>query len=119
MKKLILDMLSMDVEFVSCSIESRFHPLGTCKSNDLVLFKHGGQALRVAKIVVHYAVQGVPISMVSMFNITYAGAEEGWSIWEAATSGHELIKTEIIVETLVYWKLSSTKIKVLVPLEHR
>ena len=74
--------------------------------------------MRVRKIVVHYAVQGLPISMVSMFNLTYVDAEQGWSIWEeAATSGdHELIETECIITTLVYCKLQFNKIKVLMPL---
>ena len=119
LKKSILDMLDMDVEDVSCSIESRFNPLGTCKRHDLVLFKDGVHALKVAKIVLHYDVQGVPVSVVSMFNIIHADAEQGWSIWEAATGGHELIETDCIVDAVVYCQLSGTKIKVLVPLHHR
>ena len=119
LKKRILDMLNMDVQDVSCSIESRFNPLGTCKSHDLVLFKDGVHALKVAKIVLHYDVQGVPVSVVSMFNSIHADAEQGWSIWEAATGGHELIETACIVDAVVYCQLSSTKIKVLVPLHHR
>ena len=112
-------MLHMDVEDVSCSIESRFNPLGTCKRNDLVLFKDGVHALQVAQIVLHYEVQGVPVSEVSMFNIIHADAEQGWSIWEAATGAHELIETDCIVDAVVYCQLSSTRIKVLVPLHHR
>ena len=119
LKKLIIDMLNMDIEEVSCSIESKFSSVGTCKRHDLVLLKESVHALRVAKIVLHYAVQGVPISMVSVFNLTYADAEQGWSIWEVDTGGHELIETDVIVDTLVYCQLSSTKIKVLVPLGHR
>ena len=119
LKKRILDMLNMDVEDVSCSIESRFNPLGTCKRHDLVLFKDGVHALQVAKIVLHYEVQGVPVSEVSMFNIIHSDAEQGWSIWEAATGAHELIETDCIVDAVVYCQLSSTRIKVLVPLHHR
>ena len=91
-RKIICDMLDMDVQDVHCSIESRFNPLGTCKRHDLVLFKDGVHALQVAKIVLHYEVQGVPVSEVSMFNIIDADAEQGWSIWEAATGAHELIE---------------------------
>ena len=63
--------------------------------------------------------QGVPVSEVSMFNISHADAEQGWSIWEAATGAHELIETDCIVDAVVYCQLSSTRIKVLVPLHHR
>ena len=71
--------------------------------------------------MLHYAVLGVPISVVSMFHCLCGNDEQGWSIWEeAATSGdHELIETEFIIATLVYCKLQPNKIKVLMPLGHR
>ena len=79
------DMLDEDEEDVQCSIESRFNEFGTCRRHDLVLFKDGA-VVRVAKIVLHYAVLGVPVSMVSMFNCLCGNDEQGWSIWEEAAT---------------------------------
>ena len=120
LSKSICDMLDVNVQDVHCSIESRFNGFGTCRRHDLVLFKDGA-AVGVAKIVLHYAVHGVPVSAVSMFNYLCGNDEQGWSIWkEAATSGnHELIETECIITTLVYCKLQFNKIKVIMPLGYR
>ena len=119
LQRLLLDALSMgDNLSIEYSIESRFNHLGTCKKHDMVLFRDGG-VLRVAQIQVHCKVEGVPVSMVTMWNHIKHNAAQGWSDWLRSTGDAEFIATDHIVDTLIFCKLSPNSITVLMPLEHR
>ena len=95
------------------SVESRFSKFGTCKKNDLVLFKDAGAAKGVAKVLGHFEVGGIPISMVIMYKVIMHDTDRS-SIMEPCSDGATWIETEVIVDTLVYCTLPSDHVIVLV-----
>jgi len=103
---------------IKYSIESRFSPLATCHKGDVILYKADG-GFRAGKVLIHCEVHGLPISMISNFNVHKFDAHCGHSIWTPAQDQNIFIETDQILDTVVYSELPDGKVSVLIPSEFR
>ena len=103
---------------IKYSIESRFSPLATCHKGDVILYKDDG-GFRAGKVLIHCEVHGLPISMISNFNVHKFDAHCGHSIWTPAQDQNIFIETDQILDTVVYSELPDGKVSVLIPSEFR
>lgn len=106
-------------ESIQCSRESRFNPLATCMSGDIVLFNDGMGGFKVAKVELHCEVHGVPITMVSVYDLHKLESDCGYSVWKCAPDQARFIATDKVLDTVVHSELSDGKLAVLLPLEFR
>ena len=104
---------------IKCSTESRFSPLATCQKGDVVLYKDAMGGFKAGKVQLHCEVHGLPISMVSAYDVHKLESHCGHSVWTPATDQKIFIETAQILDTVVYSELSDGKVSVLLPVEFR
>ena len=80
---------------IKCSTESRFSPLATCQKGDVVLYKDGMGGFKAGKVQLHCEVHGLPISMVSAYDVHKLESHCGHSVWTPATDQKIFIETTI------------------------
>ena len=97
------------------SVESRFNKLGTCRKSDLVHFRDLNGLIKVARILAHFDLAGVPVTMIAPFRfIRHHSDSSSW--WEPQSDGAEWIATECIEDTLVHSVMPGGSVLVINPL---
>ena len=99
-----LDTESSDIKY---SVESRFGKFGTCKGNDMVVFSDAATAKGVAKVLGHFEVEGIPISLVTMYKLIQHDVPGRSTIMQPCCDGVQWIETQNIHDTLVHCTLTS------------
>ena len=118
-RAMITSMLELTAHHeIQVAIESRFNALATCKRNDVILVKVGDASIKAAKVLLHFEVMNVSLSLVSMWDLHSSDSNLGISKWYA-TDATELIETHDILACLCHTKLRGGLVQVLLPPEFR
>ena len=112
--------IQCDDQHVMWSKIARYSPLATCSNDDMVLFRSADGGSKIGRIQMHLAVEGVMVSLVSVFTLVKHDAGCDYAVWskDADAYGH-LIETDCIIDSLVYTQLPNDSVGVLVPVEFR
>jgi hypothetical protein len=120
--RLILERLELDDSYdVKVSVEARFSRVATCKKGDVVIFMDGADSFRAGKVLLHFEVETVPLSMVEVFDCVRRDTEKGRTVWRTrGPDSYKMIDTDDIMDTVVYSLLSHDGLySVLMPPEFR
>ena len=115
LQKLVSEALHTGNVEVKYSVESRFNKLGTCRKSDLVHFRDLNGLIKVARILAHFDIVGVPVTMIAPFRfVRHRSDSSSW--WEPQSDGAEWIATECIEDTLVHSVMPGGSVLVINPL---
>ena len=120
--RLIQERLGVDDSYdVKVSAEARFSRVATCKKDDVVIFKDGDDSFRVGKVLLHFEVDSVPISMLEVFDCVRRDTDMCRAVWRTrGQDDYKMIDTDEIMETVVYSLLNVDGLySVLMPPEFR
>jgi hypothetical protein len=106
-----------DTYRVQIAIESRFSKYGTCCKGDVVLVKEGN-SFRAGKVLLHAAVEGEAISIVTCWALVKHECNLGYAVWRPSST-QELILTADIADTVVYSELPDGTVGTLLPVDYR
>ena len=120
LKALLLAGLNIDCgdKDVRWSDTTRFSPMATCRKGDMVLFKAACGGMKAGKAQLHLEVEGVPVTLVSVFNLVKHDAGCDYAVWSKTADAY-LIETDCIIDSLVHMQLSDDSVCIVVPVEFR
>ena len=115
LQKLVSEALHTGSMEVKYSVESRFSKLGTCRKSDMVQFRDLDGSIKVARILAHFDIAGLPVTMIAPFRlIRHHSDSSSW--WEPQSDGAESIAPECIEDTLVHSVMPGGSVLVIKPL---
>ena len=115
----ITSLLELKPEHVvRVALESRFNALATCKKNDVVLIKIDESEIKACKVLLHFEVMNVSLSLVTLWELHSRNSDAGTSDWKV-TEAIELVETQDILTCLCYSELKNGIVRVLLPTEFR
>ena len=94
--------------------ESRFHEFETCRKNDVVYVKDG-DGFSVGKVWCHVAVNGVPISVIEVWELRGINRESQSVEWRQSADDPQLFPTDDIVAVAVWMPLGDHIVRTLLP----
>ena len=109
--------MEIDALCVKYSAEARFSRFATCHKNDLVLFD-APAGIKAGKVHMHYEIEGVTVSLISVYDFVSKDSATGYSIWKA-TGAAQMIESSSILDTLVYCKLPNERLASILAIEFR
>ena len=115
LQKLVSEAFHTGDMEVKYSVESRFNKLGTCGKSDLVQFTDLDGLIKVARILAHFDIVGVPDTMIAPFRfVRHHSDSSSW--WEPQSDSAEWIATECTEDTLVHSVMPGGSLLVINPL---
>ena len=85
----------------------------------MVLFKEANENFRVGKVQLLCEFQGVPITLVSTFDVQSHNSSCGHSLWKQRANANKYIDASRILHTVVYMQLPADVVAINLPLEYR
>ena len=97
------------------SRESRFSALATCRRGDIiVLYNTAAGELAVGEVLEHLSIDGVPVSLVSMWDMLSVNSDQGVAFCRVRHEP-ELIETDDIVDVVISTVSGDGLAKILLP----
>jgi hypothetical protein len=108
-----------DTANIKVARTSRFSAVAHCQVNDVVIIRtdHADQ-IRAGQIELHCEVEGVPISIISAWQLHHYERGTGYAIWHKSETA-EYFPTEDIIGAVVFQSLPDNKVGTILPPEYR
>ena len=116
----LVDGLKLEAgDGIRVGLESRLSHLATCAVGDVVLFEEANENFRVGKVQLHCEIEGVPITLVSTFDLQSHNSSCGHSLWKQRANANKYIGASRILHTVVYMQLPADVVVINLPFEYR
>ena len=102
---------------VKVSLNSRHSNISFSSATDFVLFKDTAGEMQAGFVDIHFELQGIPCSILSLFECQSRNAN-GYAVFRPA-GAHEFIEVERILDPVVYSPLPDGSVACIVPFELR
>ena len=116
MKVVLARELGVDCESLSVKVSRsmRYSTIALCGTGDMLLFRTSDASVLAGKARCHYEIEGVPVSLVSVYQCSKKDSKSGYSLW-TATGYDKLIEASSILDTVIYRKRPDDRLDMLLP----
>ena len=83
-RKYILEVLELDGQgdfAIQTALVARVSALATCHEGDFVLLREGANDMLAGRAKLHFAIDGIPLSMIEVFSLVRK--EQNLAVWKA------------------------------------